>query len=978
MAPPARQQLGNHAGPSAALVLVETTARLRAQLAQVEQLTSADARAELGRELATLDERLRTYEAAAASAAVPTQPADGVASSGWKDELDSKGTQLWNRSTALKHAHPDDESWLGVVAGLRLVAYRLIRLGAIEPLSSADRVSHLSLATKAATALLDAGRLSDAEPLMTECAKLVTALEQDAQPPGNESVRHLLAYFCFRMRFSLTTSKISLVSWAVNKAQTLLKASTVLWRDVEHLVHTLIHVASALVQSSPPSSDDELNNEMGREWLQWALELLEAAEGQDARALQAVALRLFAQFCLAAKSDGELVAKAETALRQVLELDPSPALHRRVVKLVIVRGASDAEVAAAFLAAAKATAVDSAEGALCASFSARRLAFFSDSSLALFPALSLLATLEQLPASRKSLRMQLLEKTVSELSTWGIVHCDLLKQVVVAAAVLASEADKRAITLLLNTVQQGLPTFRLSPAEALTGVTILRRLGDKASSGKRFSDAADWFLLATSSVFRSLPFTTTAKSIRKAALCFLEVGQDARVEEVMQLVPSDQDEAKDCFLRFCACRGNVPKALATLKVMISAPGFSPKLLQWAYKLAAEQNDKNLAFAITELLCEVCQAPEVAAQLDYMVLTRSVIRQHVVRLQGSDASDELKNDVPRSALKQLQSGLLLARRLKASNHPPASLVKEITWLYKTSFNLGAEFCGRWTTSTSTGFFDVTVALIELASQVGGDVVDASKLWTCRLAVVSGKFALARETGGGQGQTQAYKELLNDVNSFLESLDVALASTPQLEKAEQLLETGYADKVAALVHLEDWPALVELLEAFEDHPETAPLPVLKLIVDTVTKSKSCPLDHVGAILRKTLALLYGRQDLDVSSMAMWLRMLVHPLVIRRELDHALDYVQNAQQFIEQHKYEYPEDESSWMLSTAWDEGLNAFAASSPIAGTTWCSTALEIARAVDSPLVETIESQLEQLKARYVVKEEEEAAGALLLA
>jgi len=36
-----------------------------------------------------------------------------------------------------------------------------------------------------------------------------------------------------------------------------------------------------------------------------------------------------------------------------------------------------------------------------------------------------------------------------------------------------------------------------------------------------------------------------------------------------------------------------------------------------------------------------------------------------------------------------------------------------------------------------------------------------------------------------------------------------------------------------------------------------------------------------------------------MAMWLRMLVHPLVIRRELDHALDYVQNAQQFIEQHK-------------------------------------------------------------------------------
>lgn len=98
--------------------------------------------------------------------------------------------------------------------------------------------------------------------------------------------------------------------------------------------------------------------------------------------------------------------------------------------------------------------------------------------------------------------------------------------------------------------------------------------------------------------------------------------------------------------------------------MVVAPGFAPKFLQWAYKLAAERDLKDLAVAITELLYDVCKAPELAAQLDYMILTRcvplaraaltsietlihllparrSVIRQQVVRLQDKDISNKLK-------------------------------------------------------------------------------------------------------------------------------------------------------------------------------------------------------------------------------------------------------------------------------------------------------------------------------------------------
>ena len=40
-----------------------------------------------------------------------------------------------------------------------------------------------------------------------------------------------------------------------------------------------------------------------------------------------------------------------------------------------------------------------------------------------------------------------------------------------------------------------------------------------------------------------------------------------------------------------------------------------------------------------------------------------------------------------------------------------------------------------------------------------------------------------------------------------------------------------------------------------------------------------------------------------MALWLRMLVYELVARRDLEQALEYVQNAQQLIERHKVRLP---------------------------------------------------------------------------
>ena len=72
--------------------------------------------------------------------------------------------------------------------------------------------------------------------------------------------------------------------------------------------------------------------------------------------------------------------------------------------------------------------------------------------------------------------------------------------------------------------------------------------------------------------------------------------------------------------------------------------------------------------------------------------------------------------------------------------------------RAAYNLCTEFCARWTASTSSAFFAVTVALIELANDVSGDAVDVDKLWTCKTAVIAGEYALAKDVGG-QEQVRA---------------------------------------------------------------------------------------------------------------------------------------------------------------------------------------------------------------------------------
>lgn len=64
------------------------------------------------------------------------------------------------------------------------------------------------------------------------------------------------------------------------------------------------------------------------------------------------------------------------------------------------------------------------------------------------------------------------------------------------------------------------------------------------------------------------------------------------------------------------------------------------------------------------------------------------------------------------------------------------------LLLAAFNICVECSERWTTETTTAFFEVAAHLGSLA-EAAGTKVETTRLWTCKVAVIAGKYAIAQD-------------------------------------------------------------------------------------------------------------------------------------------------------------------------------------------------------------------------------------------
>ena len=67
---------------------------------------------------------------------------------------------------------------------------------------------------------------------------------------------------------------------------------------------------------------------------------------------------------------------------------------------------------------------------------------------------------------------------------------------------------------------------------------LLWQFGDRHYHAKRWSEAADWFLVGTHASFRSMSHISNPKCLRKAALCYIQCGEHAQASAALRRCPS--------------------------------------------------------------------------------------------------------------------------------------------------------------------------------------------------------------------------------------------------------------------------------------------------------------------------------------------------------------------------------------------------------------------------------------------------------
>ncbi|TKA53751.1 hypothetical protein B0A53_03793 [Rhodotorula sp. CCFEE 5036] len=935
----------------------ESFSRLVASCTRLTQLVQEDRDASdaLQDELAVTADRLARFETALqsvdASASVDPLP------EGWRDQLDSFGTSLWNQSTARRYAlNQLDEEKRPVarndVAALRQIASDLLRLGDVDSQSPAASLAQISLATKTACAFLDAGQPARAETLIARIGEIASAVAS-TEPAASDDSAHkrtkiLLAYYCCRIRIAVARKTTPVASWLRDRAKALLgRAAETSWREVELLVRTAYDTGLALLRSDESGRLDSQiasDNESAIEWLRFSLSLLEGGQPDWTSPLQVAVLKALAHAYLTAKPAQSRWEQAEETLRMVLELEPEDAAStRRLLKLVIARGNS----------------INNVEDVLM-----KALIQVQDEATEIY---NIVATLELLPQHKKTARLGILLSVCQRLvSTLDMLSSTMLSHLVSATFLLAAESDYTQLETNLKQIQRAAPSLRVNESSAFTVATSIWRIAERAEKEGRFAAAAGWYLLGVEPMFANTGLELQAKLARRGILALVQAGNTAAAQTVLRSSALQGDLAKNHFVKFYASVNDADQALDAIHDLVRAPDVKPSLLLWAHRVALERGEQKLAGrvlrAVATAFQETPKEQDGDIDINPLVLTRSIIR---ALLSDVKAAQDLKQRIALlpDITEQMTFAFTTIGARAQDGTASDDLGKELVWLYKTAFNLAADLQHEWDAASSKTMFRLIVDMMSYSHQLGMDLdlETTSKLATCRLALIRSGLEEARLASATKDRIVAYRAVLSDAKGFLTLPSRVGVST--VDNAEEKKAAALAVLVEALYELEEWDELLTFTQSFETD-FTQPLSALKLLVGFLIDADSnCPHETLSKILRKTLDVLYRRRDVDQPRMAVWLRAIVVSLLHRRELDEALKYIENAAHFIGQPRSTYPSEEADWMAATAWDEGIDFYAAASPRSGNAWCHVAVTIAKVTNGLLAQQWQAELDELHKRY---------------
>ncbi|KAJ6505545.1 hypothetical protein C8R45DRAFT_1209240 [Mycena sanguinolenta] len=917
------------------------------------------------------------------------------------DELDQEGVNLWNIS-GLVQKSPDDEG-RKLVAALRLAAFRLIEAG-IESKPGIETLIHvLQLASKTGATLSETGNGDVAGSVLASAARFEELLRNAEDADGAHRVDRASAtivYFSSRMeavrvlltpRFARRTTfqawkegNQSVAAFMSQKITgiftffTLLRVQVNLRgvddegrlallppHDRERLARKLHDIGKSVLKTR---ADSEAGTE-GLEavtWLQKAFAIadkLDDATAYDAAELKISILRTMARaYFISGSYD-----RAEAALDELIptidafsENGRSEYQELRWLRLAVLKRRNAGE--SALLVAFK-SIID-------------HMTFCETNITDILQDLRILNNQHTLvtAVNQYCLRQLLTSQDdvesdcVSRLLLSLIVHCS------------KDEDHSRAIAAIDSAFTATFETeYNLLNLPATACLTLIWQYGDRHFHAMRWSAAADWFLLGSHQLFRASCPTSGAKCFRKAALCYIEQHEYARVSAVIRRCPSNEATTHYVMFLTAVHQGLDLEAIRAIQDMVKAVDFDRKMLLLATQISHESEMKPVLLSVLEALLKTLKIENSGEiVVEAMALIRCIIRL-VLKLLVEPASN--KPVLIETLISHFHTAKILAEEA-CTQKAITLIIKDVSWLWRTAYNCAVQGCAEWERSEEriSQLFEFARDLLTTCCDASPVDVDAElylHLINASFSGVSGRVFATRlaATADGGIDINRLRENATQVKTCKQRI-LSIMAKNKITDGDDVLRVQYflhvlrVFETEMLAQLKEWDQLSQIVT---EVVESGPLGVgtYEAIADILWAESDCPINTLLSGLEAILRASLDQNSLSVDKFSRWLRAICTIMLARNTPSDrlkAVGYVEQAVSVIEENSEgndAYPVEERNWLLGTAYNTGFECLEASMLDEAKRWFESATVICRFVPGgkERAEKISETYMHLLARY---------------
>ncbi|KAI9697243.1 MAG: hypothetical protein M1836_004807 [Candelina mexicana] len=302
----------------------------------------------------------------------------------------------------------------------------------------------------------------------------------------------------------------------------------------------------------------------------------------------------------------------------------------------------------------------------------------------------------------------------------------------------------------------------------------------------------------------------------------------------------------------------------------------------------------------------------------------------------------------------------ATQAKQSRRDPSNqifTIAELDWFSRNSYNLSLKSCAEWYPKQTLRLLQACIKFMDLYPKD----MDTATLADLSLRRIFCDFlcacliiVLARSEDVIEAQLQYYLNLRSHVRDFRTRLP------DQINRLEGGAKDDLGRKYSTLlsfdfeaaVRLKAWDDLGQLIE---DCAECGDSKVYEIFADIMLCSKAptasdltpYPVPYVADGDQKIVNVTWHLEGNDMQKLARWIRCLFQ-IALPSDIkvaEHILDQMHNVAQDARSYKNPYPTEELEWMATTTFNRAVDFFGASDDAASKRWAEKALNIAALSD---------------------------------